>query len=67
MFAALKLSKWAEQRVEMRNLKLSLQVKKKSLESSKSRFKRSRGDLSAKKLPKTITATFSSLKWRFES
>ena len=34
MFAALKTSKWAEQRVEMRNLKLSLQGEKKSLESS---------------------------------
>ena len=31
MFAALKLSKLAEQRVEMRNLKLSLQVKKNEL------------------------------------
>ena len=38
MFAALSLSKWAEQRVEIRNLTLSLQVKKMSLESSKSRF-----------------------------
>ena len=33
MFAALLLPKWAEQRVEMRYLTLSLQVEKKSLES----------------------------------
>ena len=58
MFAALQLSKWAEQRVEMKNLKLSIQVNKMSLESLKSRFKPSRSDLSAKKLSKPITATF---------
>ena len=58
MFAALKLLNLAEQRVEMRNLKLSLQVKKMSLESIKSCFKRLRSDLSAKKPSKPITATF---------
>ena len=40
--------------------------KKMSLESSKSRFKRSRSDLSAKKLSKSKTATFWSLNWYFE-
>ena len=38
MFAALKLSNLAEQRVEMRNLKLSLQVKKNELRIIKIAF-----------------------------
>ena len=42
----------------MRKRTLSLQVKKKSLESSKSRFKRSQSDLSGKKLSQLITARF---------
>ena len=42
----------------MKNLKLSLQVKKVISESSKSRFKRSGSNLMAKKLSKSITATF---------
>ena len=38
IFAALKLSKWAEHRVEMRNLKLSLQVQKNELRIIKIAF-----------------------------
>ena len=42
----------------MKNLKLSLQVKKVISESSKLRFKRSGRILIAKKLSKSITASF---------
>ena len=42
----------------MKNLKLSLQVKKVISESLKLRFKRSGSNLIAKKLSKSITASF---------
>ena len=57
MFAA---NFWNEQKKHagMKNLKLSLQVKKVISEWSKSRSKRFGSNLIAKKLSKSITATF---------